>query len=474
MILQEQAQSAVITNYEQRAKTMATTINYNMANALENYLIVHEMLSIFGSVNHYTRFAPFAENLFGITDGSTELPSYISFIINIDIVNHQDLPSYSSNVRSWGGSYQNFSGVYSFGSRTLDVIREKYYIQSQTIPSSVISVGTNYGSFSYLNTTISTAIRTNCATTTMKLNFPNATGGGIGVMVFKPIYQQDEPVGVLAAGIETSQLLKASTTLRDGEGVAIFDASKALLGATTSSSGVNIIHSSGTEVQNLISRAAIRNSNYNCSFMNNTWQVVFFSSTSSSTNMTKLIPLVLCILFMIAAEIVLVFVYGYRRIILAKRAQDKARNRVEVLEVHRAKLGELLKKSVKSEEKARSIINSIPDLVISITKGGKIIQSNNSFDSNFTYSEKEWLDGININTILAELDDGFFLAQQHNTVVDTCAYLRNGEKISVEVKVAAMSANSCSVAAVNDDNQSPRDSFDDTDDEAYLILIRRK
>ncbi|KAL0479931.1 rlmN [Acrasis kona] len=422
-------------NFRLRAQTVASSIDSNMRTSISNFLTLHSMLSLFGSVSYYDKFLPFTTGLFADTNGV--LPKFMIFLVNLDIVKDSELPAYKNKLQNWGGMYRNFNNVTRYdpeGKVVNDIVRDEYYLVSQVLPSGV--PGSNFGSEKYLNETIQQAIRTNTDVVSSRL--PLVAEGPIyfGVVLFKPVTFEGKVISVLTAGFDTLALIQASSPLLPNEGVAIYDGTGAYLGSVTNrycgGSDFN-----EAQIENAIKDAKIVDYTHNVTLRNTSWKVVFFSCHLAQSD-DKVIPLVACLLSGIFAQIVLVLIYGYRKIIIATRAQQLTRQRVEVLEVHRFKLASLLKKSVRSEEKSRGIINSIPDLVIVINDKGKMMQCNNSFDNYFAYTEKEWKEGIYIQSILVDLQSEFYSSMQPSVSINTNALLRDGQKMNVDVKVASM------------------------------------
>ncbi|KAL0482888.1 geranylgeranyl diphosphate synthase [Acrasis kona] len=465
-------------NFQRGALDITFELNKNMDEITSDLLMIRTMLSLFDGVTFYKQFLPFTSSLSSVTysNGDVELKDYIKSYNYIQIVDNNNLTNYFSTIRSWGGLYSNISNVKEFGATgKLDVVRSEYFLVTLYLPLNG-NISTNLGSNPLRNRTLQAARASKQIIVSDKVTIAGVVGDASGVITYAPVVKNNVTVGFISSSMLLKNLMNASTTLDNQQGLAMLDDKNNVM--TIFTNGIKIGKEDGnytfSDVEALLSQSMFRSPYHSITLYNKQYKIICFS-TARSSSYYKAIPLCVCLVVLLIIEVGLVSVCGYRRVVVVKRMQDVTRDRVGVLENHRTKLSSLLKKSVKSEAKSRSIINSIPDIVVVVNMVGKILQSNKNFDKLFEFNEQEWTAGVMLSSILVELDPMFFESAD-DKLVNTFMKTKDVDKIGVQVKVSSIIDDSLLDAAtptimknVTLKYQKHEDS--EGDQESYVIII---
>ncbi|KAL0485985.1 hypothetical protein AKO1_012277 [Acrasis kona] len=490
-VLQGIDEQRAIADFKDKAAKETIVVSNNINAITTNVNTIQTLLQIYGSVNFYDVYKPFVASLSSSSLNGSEikLPSWVAFYENLDYVPGANASQYVDQHRAWGGVYSNFNNIIPFNlnnSRVPDVYRDYYWVCNQYLPDNEAVIGTNLGAEPTRNQTLLEVYQSGIPASTAKLTFSKAVGGGVGVTIYAPVIRNNKTISIQAAAFRIHELLRQVTSLNAGEGIALYDANDTMnyMSVVTSGypglEGRNDVDLKDYEVKSMINGAALHESDNYLVFYNRHWNVVFFSY-NKSVSYIKIIPLCVILFIMLLAEITLLVMFAYRKISSAKKIQELTKSRVEILEVHRSKLNTLLKQSIRSETKARSIINSLSDLVVVISGRGRIIQCNNSFEKVFSFSNEEFEAGVLIKNIFVNLRDNFYESVGPNDVITTEAKLSDRSMIIVEIKVSNMVNDEMNpqtpiatpVATPNLDASTSFQMTKDEDEESYVLLMRK-
>ncbi|KAL0488447.1 hypothetical protein AKO1_015631 [Acrasis kona] len=479
-VMQTNFRDMALAEFALESQDFQTTINANIKRVTNDLIVLQTGLQVFGSMNYYTKFVPLVSSLASMDrfdNGSFAMPEYLTVLAYVEIVPFNNQSTYLSTIQSWGGPFANVKSINTASGSGPDIVRPNYYAITLKYPLDD-TIGRNSASDPVRNETLTNAYNTQTIQVSNKTVFLGDTQSGI--IVFAPVVRDNVTVGFVSANFYLSRLLQVSFPLGTQHGIVMLDSDNTVMAVTTKDLPMCTNDCEKVKYQDIrkyLNGDVMHNESITVEMYNKKYKLIYISNAAYEDNL-KIIPLCVCLIGMLVAEILLVLLYGYRRVIVAKRVQDLTKHRVEVLEAHRSKLASLLKKSVKSESKSRSIINSIPDLVIVIDRLGKIMQTNNSFDNYFSYNEQEWNLGVNISTILVDFTPNFYETTSEDTVIETNITLRDYTTKKAEVKVASINGDEVETTpitpfAVEKSLQVQKQENED-DDEAYVILIRVK
>ncbi|KAL0488451.1 sensor protein FixL [Acrasis kona] len=478
-VMQTNFKNSARAQFADESQDFQTTINANIKRVTNDLIVLQTAFKLFDDIDYNTRFVPLVSSLASVVkfdNGSFIMPEYCSFLTYIQVVPFSNQSTYLSTIQSWGGPFANVKSIDTASGSGPDIVRPNYYAITLKYPLDD-TIGRNSASDPVRNETLTNAYNTHTIQVSNNTLFLGETQLS-GVIVFAPVVRGNVTIGFVSAGFYLSKLLQVSFPLDAKNAIVMLDSDNTVMAVTTRDHSLctkNCDNISYKDVRNYLSNV-MYNDSITVELYNKKYKLIYVSNTVYEDNL-KIVPLCSCLIVMLAAEIMLVLVYGYRRVIVAKRVQDLTKQRVEVLEAHRSKLASLLKKSVKSESKSRSIINSIPDLVIVIDRSGKIMQTNNSFDNIFSYNEQEWNLGVNISTILVDSSPNFYETTSEDTVIETNITLRDYTTKKAEVKVASINGDEVETTPITPfpmEKSMQIQKQGDEDDEAYVILIRVK
>ncbi|KAL0488893.1 hypothetical protein AKO1_013531 [Acrasis kona] len=473
------------TEFNSASENAVASINQNLKSVTNDLLMLRTMFELFDNPHPYKQITPFIGSLSSTDlngDGVLDLPPYVAAYFYVHVVDNAT--SYLSHVRQWGDEYANLTYITGMAGAEPDIDRPYYYVVDYYIPLYLKAVGFNYGSDELRNRTLTYVLSRNETYVSDLIVLLSDAGKYNGIIVYVPVNKNNTVVGVACASFRLTTLLKSSSDLGHEQGMAVIDTTIDNTVLTVITNGFNDHKSSDsytyTEVQDLLKASTYSTSNQTITLYNRKYQIIYFTR-SVPYNYLNIIPLIVCAFVFLIGIVLLILVSVYRRAVVVKKVQELTRNRVEVLEAHRAKLSLLLKKSVKSEAKSRSIINSIPDLVVVINRLGVILQCNNSFDRTYTFSEQEWSNGIRIQSLLPELDDKFYECVNFKESIHTNAVTRDYTKFEVEVKIASMlddpgvSEPHSPMSATDMKTAVKMNKIDghNEEDESYVLIIRK-
>ncbi|KAL0488507.1 hypothetical protein AKO1_008755 [Acrasis kona] len=462
------------------AKSAVAGLNENLKAAGDDLIILQTSLSVFEDVGPYQHFKPLISSLSStnLTGTVLALSKYTSAYFYIDIVEYDNVTNYLSKMRSWGGAYSNITYISGSEGRP-DIQRPNYFVLSMYEPGS-LSISLNYGVYPTRNESLMITLANNkiyVADPVMLI-----VDQVMGILVYAPVIKNNKTVGFIGGSFRVTKLLESSALLDPGQGLALIDPQVNNTVLTVLTDGIETQKGAENytyiDVQELLANSKFHSSDNEVVFYNRRYQVVYFTTVFKDNYFQIIPPVVASFVFLVGIAI-LIFSCAYRRMVVVKRVQEVTKSRIDVLENHRSKLSSLLKKSIKSETKARTIINAIPDLVVVINNIGKILQSNNSFDHVYSYNEQEWENGILIQTLLPELAPNFYEGMNDSNIVRTNALSRDGTKFFVDVKVSAVvdsDQNPTSATTPKEPSTSfrfPKDSGGDEEDECYVLVISR-
>ncbi|KAL0487306.1 7-dehydrocholesterol reductase [Acrasis kona] len=478
-VLEKGNYDAQVASFEQGGKTVIATIDKNIKLALNDLLVIQQFLQLFGALNFYTVFQPFVSSLSTsyIENGQVKLLPYITFYTYMDLVHSENVTSYLANIRSWGGNYTNVNYINGFLSTEPDVPRPYYYVTTLYIPEGKTS-GTSIGSSLSRNQTITAVLESRSIQVSSKIDL---AVGASGVAVIAPVIRSGVVTGFVSNSISISRLLSQSVTLSNDQGVVLLDYNDPdVTVMSVLTDGIKLKKDSDqhkySDVIELL-RNARSTSNSTVNIYNRQYVMIYFTNSLPASE-TKIIPLIVCLFFMLIVEVTLIILFFYRRIVIVRKMQDLTRGRLDILETHRVKLSALLKKSIRSEAKSRSIINSLTDIVIVIDKVGRILQTNQSFDNLFAFNEQEWNGGVKLSSILVDLDPMFFESLVSGSTLTTKASAKSGDDYQVEVKVSNMIGDDgveskTPTSAVEKNKVELKLNKEEEEEEAYVVLLRR-
>ncbi|KAL0488452.1 hypothetical protein AKO1_015630 [Acrasis kona] len=477
--MQTNFKNSARAQFADESQDFQTTINANIKRVTNDLIVLQTAFQVFGSMNYYTKFVPLVGSLASMgrfANGSFAMPDFLSVLAYLEVVPYNNTAAYLSTIQSYGGYFADVKNITTASGSEIDIVRPYYYAISLKYPPDNI-IGRNAGTDPIRNESLTNAYNTQTLQVSNKTVFLGNTPQS-GVVVFAPVVRGNVTVGFVSASFYLSKLLQVTFPLTSQHGIVMLDSDNTVMAVSTKDLPLctdnceSIIYNDiRSYLENVIYDDSITVKLYNKKY-----KLIYITNAVYEDNL-KIVPLCVCLIVMLVAEILLVLVYGYRRVIVAKRVQDLTKQRVEVLEAHRSKLASLLKKSVKSESKSRSIINSIPDLVIVIDRSGKIMQTNNSFDNIFSYNEQEWNLGVNISTILVDSSPNFYETTPEDTVIETNITLRDYTTKKAEVKVASINGDEVETTPITPfpmEKSLQIQKQGDEDDEAYVILIRVK
>jgi PAS domain-containing protein len=149
----------------------------------------------------------------------------------------------------------------------------------------------------------------------------------------------------------------------------------------------------------------------------------------------KYVALAVCLIIMLLLLVACIILYFVRKLLIARKKRGKASIQIDLLKTNQTALRNLLDRIATQEEKTRSVINALPDIICVISPTGKIMQTNTAFDEEFPFSQKELEKGVYTWDIFTELSSDFFRVTDDVTDIDTMAQKRFGEMISVTLRV---------------------------------------
>jgi PAS domain S-box-containing protein len=149
----------------------------------------------------------------------------------------------------------------------------------------------------------------------------------------------------------------------------------------------------------------------------------------------KYVALAVCLIIMLLLLVGCIILYFVRKLLIAKKKRGQASIQIDLLKTNQTALRNLLDRIATQEEKTRSVINALPDIICVISPTGKIMQTNTAFDEEFPFSQKELEKGVYTWDIFTELSSDFFRVTDDVTDIDTMAQKRFGEMISVTLRV---------------------------------------
>ncbi|KAL0478661.1 2 TM domain-containing transmembrane protein [Acrasis kona] len=470
--------------FQQTAAAVVSAVNTNIKLATNDLLVLRNMMTVFDDIKYYTQFLPTVLSMASVSviNGSVVLPSFISAYAYIQIVKYDDLTNFTNMIHSWGGDYSNLAVPRNSNNNTqMDVVRPEYFLVAQNIPFPLLSA-INVGASPGRNITLNTVRSTGAISVTTKVSIIGVPGQS-GTLVYAPVIKNNVTVGFVGTSLVTTNLLKSSSSLGLNEGLVMFDLDGSVMAVVTNGFNIPKIGDdySLDEVQSFINNVPLSNGENNVTLYNRRFKIVYFH-TEKTVNYLKIVPLGVCLFVALLTICILVFISFYRRFVVSKRIQEVTRNRIEVLENHRAKLSSLLKKSIKSEAKASGIINAIRDIVVVIDISGRIMQSNKSFDKLFEFSEREWSEGVLLSSIIKDLPPLFF-ADAKDEDIKTKLTLRDESSFEVEIMVSSLSIEDFTKKEAlpepaiptpnNQTTKNQRFEFAESGEESYVILIRR-
>jgi PAS domain-containing protein len=325
-------------------------------------------------------------------------------------------------------------------------------IVTQIVPTASMStsVGYDQSTDALRNETINRAIANGrtAASARSTLNIEGASNVGVHIMAAVYNYTTSEPRGIVAGSILLGQLTFSTVApITKNLIVSIIDMNvtsedpyKGFIYSTATSNGSIISYQQNLD---LIAAAPFTASRH-VSFADKTLNLVLIPTDAymeQFNSYIKIIALVVSLSFMLLLLVGCVFLYLARKLLVAKKARASANVQIDLLSANQSALRTLLDRIAMQEQKTRATINAIPDLVCVITYTGKIVQTNQAFDSEFPFTQQELERGVQTYSIFTELASDFY-HDCDESEIETQAARRFGGSIPVLVRVRALDAES--------------------------------
>jgi PAS domain-containing protein len=502
------ARSYLNTLLEQKRADLSQVIS----NSISTVDMVKAFMSVnlpFYSISASDKFTPFFNISGGLPLGATGI-SYFQYVKNADI------PAFREIIKNYvypqyGNNFTIFTTKDASGNLIADdSTREYYNILVFTYPPSVLSsvFGLNT-SYNRKNVSLAKSIATgqDVATGVTNLISSNAFFTA-GVLVFSPVFYPNGSIsGFLDIAFRADTLINTaiqnldSTTfviIRDlsaniplGDIPLVFVS--ASLNQAYSLARINDTYVNPAQLT-YIDCAQIQASSQftaegNLSFADRTWSLTLVTTPTYAfafVDNIKWVALVISLIIAVITEAFVVIAFFYRRMVYSKKLQELSRDKVVALQGSQKKMKAMLRRLTVQETRTRSTIDIITDFICVITENGKIIHTNEVFDSIFQFNEQKWKNGVMIGDVLTKLGNNFFKTIKHKESVDTVAENMQGMQVPVQVFVRSLISNAIEEAPKSGNEaqqltqtssrkqaaaqEDPLDDFEEI--EAYVLLMR--
>ncbi|KAL0487528.1 sporulation kinase E [Acrasis kona] len=338
-------------------------------------------------------------------------------------------------------------------------------------PEFLSTIGVDSGRDSRIEK-IQKAIDTKQVIATSRINFPDVLIGGRGVSMYKAVFSRiyGDLAGLVTITIEPSELLN------DAFGTSVEDWYISLRDANDSQP-TQFLYNTKTDVTNLeqdvkfLNLFEVQSTEY-VAFADRTWSLTFVATENyiqkNSQSFSKYIGIITSMIVMLVALGCCVVLFFGRRLLNAHRLRVASKERIKHLNNNQSKLRVLFKRIMAQEERTNSILNALTDVIIVLDNNGRVIRTNNAFDTVFRFPNEMLEKGLMIGSIITDAPDNFF---RNECRFDTKCTDGFEQKVSCNVTVTCLRDRerhtSVLIEAIIGDQGKQ-----DGDEESYLVVLQ--